>query len=349
MRLSDFEYELPPELIAQHPAARPPPGRRVGHGLGAGGPALGEVADLGRHLRAGDLLVLNDTRVLPARLFARRATGGRVELLFVEPTAAGRWRAMARPAKKLKVGERLEVAEDIGLRLVERCRDEDGGTGPLWELEVEAGGPGVEALLEAHGAMPLPPYIERGGEAEDLERYQTVYAERPGAVAAPTAGLHFTPELLAELEAAGVETARVTLHVGLGTFLPVTVEDIDEHRMHSERYELSPQTVAAVAAARARGGRVIAVGTTSVRVLESCAGEDGDLRPGSGRTEIFIRPGHRFRAVDGLLTNFHLPGSTLLMLVAALVGLDVVRGLYRRAIEERLRFYSYGDAMLLLP
>ena len=356
MKLSEFDYELPGELVAQRPAQQRDLARLLVHTMGAGTTSSEHVADLPRHLRAGDLLVLNDTRVLPARLFGRRATGGAVEFLFVEPARERRWRAMVRPAKKLKQGELVSVGEELGVRLVERCRNTAGELEPLWEVELlhpGAAQDSVEALLERHGRMPLPPYIERDTDAppsaEDLERYQTVYARNPGAVAAPTAGLHFTPELLAELREAGVQTASVTLHVGLGTFLPVAVEEVEEHRMHTERYELEPRAVAAIEACRARGGRVLAVGTTSVRVLESCADAEGRLQAGRGRTDIFIRPGHEFRIVDGLLTNFHLPRSTLLMLVSAFAGMECIRGLYQRAIEERLRFYSYGDAMLLLP
>lgn len=357
MKLTEFDYELPSELVAQSPSARRDEARLLVHALATGDTSIGCVAELPRRLRRGDLLVLNDTRVLPARLLGRRDTGGAVEFLFLEPTREGLWRALVRPGKKVKAGEVVSAAEGaLRVRLVERSLDEAGAPEPTWEVELaSAAGPDapVEVLLERHGRMPLPPYIERdpsqpAAEA-DRARYQTVYASTPGAVAAPTAGLHFTPELLVELAQAGVEAASVTLHVGLGTFLPVTVEEVEQHRMHSERYHLGPQTVAAVEVCRARGGRVVAVGTTSLRVLESCAAVDGRLRAGSGRTDIFIRPGYEFRAVDGLLTNFHLPKSTLLMLVSAFAGLERTRELYRRAIAESLRFYSYGDAMLLLP
>jgi S-adenosylmethionine:tRNA ribosyltransferase-isomerase len=353
MRLSDFDYDLPPELIAQRPADRRDAARLLVHAVGEDRTELASIAGLGEFLRSGDLLVLNDTRVLPARLFARRESGGRVELLLAEPVGEGRWRALVRPAKKPRPGERLAVGEGaLGVRLLERLPGEDGRPGALWELEFEApGGESVEELLEAHGELPLPPYIEReeGMTADDRERYQTVYARVPGAVAAPTAGLHFTDELLAELRARGVRTAPVTLHVGLGTFLPVSVEDPEEHRMHAERYSLPEATAEAVRACRAEGGRVIAVGTTSVRVLETCAREDGTVHAGTGSTRLFLRPGHGPRVVDGMLTNFHLPRSTLLMLVAAFAGTERVLELYERAVRERLRFYSYGDAMLLLP
>lgn len=355
MKLTDFEYDLPPELIAQFPAERRDAARLLVHGVEADRTELTHISEIGTWLRAGDLLVVNDTKVLPARLHGRRTTGGAVEFLFTEPATDGAWRAMARPAKKLKPGELIEIAGGkLRVRMIERVLDSEGKPGALWLLSVEQteAAMGVEAMLEEHGELPLPPYIERQGEsgpgAEDAERYQTVYAQHNGAVAAPTAGLHFTKELLAELERAGVESAPVTLHVGLGTFLPVAVDNIDEHEMHSERYILPEATAEAVKRCRKRGGRVIAVGTTSVRVLESCAAEDGSLRAGSGRTQIFIRPGYEFRCVDGLLTNFHLPGSTLLMLISALAGTQRVRDLYSQAIVERMRFYSYGDAMLLL-
>ncbi len=354
MNLSDFDYELPPELIAQHPAAQRDAARLLVHEVGKDHTELARVAELDSWLRRGDLLVLNDTRVMPARLHATRASGGAVELLFAEPRAEGTWCAMVRPAKKPKPGEVLSAAGGaLRVRMLERLVDDDGAPGALWvvalESVVEDGAP-VESLLEAHGQLPLPPYIERGedGEVEDRERYQTVYAREPGAVAAPTAGLHFTEALLERLGALGIESTTVTLHVGMGTFLPVAVEDLDEHRMHAERYVLSERAARAIMGCRDRGGRVIAVGTTSVRVLESCASEDGGLTAGSGSTRLFIRPGYAFRAVDGLLTNFHLPKSTLLMLVSAFAGAERVRGLYERAVAERLRFYSYGDAMLLL-
>lgn len=353
MKVSDFDYELPAERIAQLPAEPRDAARLLVHRRGAEETRLDTVAGLGSYLRPGDLLVLNDTRVLPARLPARRASGGAVELFFVEPAGEGSWRAMVRPAKKLRPGEVVEAGGGaLRARLVARCPAKDGSPSPLWEVELEEQGCArapVEELLEAHGQVPLPPYIEREAAPADRERYQTVYATEPGAVAAPTAGLHLTPELLARLEAAGVETTRVTLHVGLGTFLPVAVEEAEDHEMHSERYQLSEESAGQVAACRARGGRVVAVGTTSVRVLEACSAEGGDPRPGSGRTDLFIRPGYEFRCVDGLLTNFHLPRSTLLMLVSALAGRERVLSLYRRAVEEGLRFYSYGDAMLLLP
>jgi len=361
MHVRDFEFELPQQAIAARPAEPRDAARLLVHELwgdSAGAPGAAQptrhvrVADLPGALRAGDLLVVNDTKVLPARVRARRASGGRVEVLFLEasPTAAEprAWRALVKPARKLAPGERLAAeggASDVAVRALDR-----EGDSAVWSVALEAEGRAtpVEALLAEVGAMPLPPYITRAVEAADDERYQTLFARVPGAVAAPTAGLHFTPGLVAALAERGVERTTVTLHVGAGTFLPVTAERVEDHVMHAERYVLSAEACAAVARTKARGGRVIAVGTTSVRVLESCARADGSLEPGEGRTRLFLVPGAEFRVVDGLLTNFHLPGSTLLMLVAAFAGRERVLALYREALAQGYRFYSYGDAMLLL-
>lgn len=356
MRLSDFQYELPPELIAQRPAAQREAARLLSYVRESGERRDLSMMDLPGLFEPGDLLVFNDTRVLPARLMGTRTTGGKVELLFIEPTASGTWLALAKPAKKLKPGEVVEAAEGaLRVTFVRRAEDAEGRALPEWEVELSdprAEGRSTEELLERHGSMPLPPYIEREhaeGErrAEDLERYQTVFAREPGAVAAPTAGLHFGEPLLAALEQRGVERAWVTLHVGPGTFRPVTVEDVSEHRMHVERFRLSADTVESIERCRARGGRVVAVGTTTVRVLESCADETGALTAGEGATDIFITPGYRFRVVEALVTNFHLPGSTLLMLVSAFMGRERALELYEHAVRERYRFFSYGDAMLL--
>lgn len=363
MRLSDFHYELPPDRIAQEPLRPRDAARLLVHGRGADATRHRGVRDLPQELAPGDLLVVNDTRVLPARLHGRRPSGGAVELLLLGPTGEGRvWRAMARPAKKLRPGEELALEEPGGgtglvARLIERELDLDGRGEPFWSLELSdpaAPHTPVETLLARAGRMPLPPYIDRARGVDprddgDREAYQTVYARRPGAVAAPTAGLHFTPELLAALAARGVERASVTLHVGLGTFRPLTVSDPREHVMHPERYVLPPATAEAVARCRDRGGRVVAVGTTSVRVLETCAADDGRVSPGEGETRLFLKPGDRFRCVDALLTNFHLPQSTLLLLVCAFAGRERVLGLYEEALERGYRFYSYGDAMLFLP
>ena len=357
MKVDDFDYELPDELIAQEALEPRDAARLLVHVRETGEVTHAHVRDLGRWLRPGDLLVANDTRVIPARLFARRTTGGEIEVLLLEPTDGDpegtRWRAFVRPSRRLKEGECLTVGEgELVVQLGERVTDEDGRLLGPWvvELETRAGG-SLSDQLERSGRPPLPPYIRRAPDdarlEHDRERYQTMFARTAGAVAAPTAGLHFTPRLIDELAAAGVELAQVTLHVGEGTFRPIQVDVIEEHRMHSEVYVVPPETVTAVERCQARGGRVVAIGTTSVRALESSI-EDGRLVAGSGSTELFLYPGSRFHVVDGLLTNFHLPKSSLLMLVSALAGTDRVRDLYREAVRERYRFFSYGDAMLIL-
>jgi S-adenosylmethionine:tRNA ribosyltransferase-isomerase len=347
MLVSDFDFELPEELIAQEPAPRRDQSRLMVVDRAAGAIESAVFADLARWLAPGDLLVVNDTRVFPARLVGRREPGGgRVELFLVCEEGENAWEALARPAARVRPGDRVrfgEGEEALEALVVERRQ---GGRrlvrfppGPLWPR------------LERWGRTPLPPYIRRDEGAEprlDRERYQTVYARERGAIAAPTAGLHFTPELLARLTAAGVERAAVTLHVGYGTFQPVRVEVVEEHRVESERYVVPEEAARAFERARAAGGRVVVVGTTTTRALESAADEEGRLRAGAGETDLFIRPGHRFRAVDALVTNFHLPRSSLLMLVAAFAGRELVLEAYRRAVAERFRFYSYGDAMLVL-
>ncbi len=336
MQLSDFDYELPEELIAQRPRARRGDSRLLYLPAGKG-PEDRHFSDLSALLRPGDLLVFNDTQVMPARLYGRKATGGQVEILIERVLAADRVLAHVRASKSPKAGGLLLIG-DWRLRVA-------GRAGNLFELVLEAGGD-VHRLMAEHGHMPLPPYIRREDEPEDQARYQTVYARRPGAVAAPTAGLHFDEAMLDRLEALGIQTARVTLHVGAGTFQPVRVENLDEHVMHSEWLEVDEAVCEQVSRTRARGGRVVAVGTTSVRSLESAAA-DGELRPFRGDTRLFIRPGYRFRVVDVLLTNFHLPKSTLLMLVSAFAGHQRVMAAYRHAVARRYRFFSYGDAMLL--
>ena len=296
------------------------------------------VANLPQRLRAGDLLVFNDTRVIPARVFGRKASGGRVELLVERLLDDARLLALVRSSKSPKAGGELLLDGGVHATVVRRHDD-------LFELQLPTGTDAV-AWLEAMGHVPLPPYIERDDTAADRERYQTVFADRPGAVAAPTAGLHFDPVLLERLAEAGVATARVTLHVGAGTFQPVRAEHVADHRMHAEWLEVPQETCDAVAAARARGGRVVAVGTTTVRSLETAAG-DGTLRPFVGETRLFITPGYAFRVVDLMVTNFHLPESTLLMLVCAFAGTDHVLAAYRHAVAARYRFFSYGDAMLV--
>jgi S-adenosylmethionine:tRNA ribosyltransferase-isomerase len=356
LRTEDFDYELPSELIAQAPLPRRSDARLLVLERRSGAVSHHRVADLPRLLRPGDLLVVNDSRVLPARLRVRRPTGGRAEVLLLHPAAgdpaqagsALEWVALARPARRLRPGEfLLPLGPDgtpaptaVGVRIVEHL-----GEGQV-AVRLEGVAPHeVAGLLERYGQVPLPPYIR--APLQDPERYQTVYARVPGSAAAPTAGLHFTPELLAELEAAGIERAAVTLHVGLGTFRPVTADDPARHRMHAEWCCVPPETAEAVARARRRGGRVVAVGTTVVRTLESRATEDGGVRAGSGWTDLYILPGWRFRAVDALLTNFHLPRSTLLMLVCAFAGRQPVLAAYREAVRLRYRFFSFGDAMLV--
>ncbi|MCC6196567.1 MAG: tRNA preQ1(34) S-adenosylmethionine ribosyltransferase-isomerase QueA [Burkholderiales bacterium] len=335
--LSDFDYTLPPEFVAQVPAATRSASRLLHvHGLQREDRVF---ADLPALLAPGDLLVLNDTRVINARVLGQKSTGGRVELLIERIVSEREAWVQVRASHAPRPGSRIALAGDAAARVVERDgrfhRVDFEGTGPLHEW------------LDRHGEVPLPPYIGRVAQAADRERYQTIYARAPGAVAAPTAGLHFDDALMAALAARGIATAFVTLHVGAGTFQPVQHEDIARHRMHEERYTLPAATVDAIATARARGAPVIAVGTTTLRALEAAALAPGGMAPGSANTALFITPGFRFRAVDRLLTNFHLPRSTLLMLVSAFAGYEAIRAAYAHAIATRYRFYSYGDAMLL--
>ena len=347
LRLVDFDFELPDDLIAQHPAAE-----RSGSRLLDGTAAQFTdriFRDLPGLLNAGDLLVFNDTRVIKARLFGAKATGGGVEVLVERVLPPDEAWAHIRASKSPRPGTVLTFGDaatgtTFDAQVLGRCGPEDA----LFHLRF----PGdVFALLEQHGHVPLPPYIAHADAADDVRRYQTVFADRPGAVAAPTAALHFDEALLAEIGARGVQTARVTLHVGAGTFQPVRVENLAEHKMHSEWYQLPQTLVERIAATKARGNRVIAVGTTSMRALEAAA-RDAEaagrpLAATAAETDIFITPGYRFRVVDRLVTNFHLPKSTLLMLVSAFAGIETIRAAYRHAIEERYRFFSYGDAMLL--
>jgi S-adenosylmethionine:tRNA ribosyltransferase-isomerase len=335
----DFDYDLPPASIAQEPAPRGESRLLVLDRQGSDRHA--RVRDLPRLLRPGDLLVLNDTRVIPARLHGRSAGGGKMEILLLERLADREWEALVKPGRRARPGSLIRIEEGLAAEVVDKRED-----GPSHRYRLRFSEP-IEPHLDQLGHIPLPPYIHRPDTPEDRERYQTVFARRPGAVAAPTAGLHFTAELLQEIEAAGVETARVTLHVGLGTFKPVAAERVEEHRMESERYEIGEEAAGAVRRARTAGRRIVAVGTTVVRTLESAAkAGDGEVRAGSGATELFITPGFRFQAVDALLTNFHLPCSTLLMLVSALAGRERVLAAYAEAVREGYRFYSYGDAML---
>jgi S-adenosylmethionine:tRNA ribosyltransferase-isomerase len=339
MRRSDFHYDLPIDLIAQHPLAA----RSAARLLTVDGPtgvfADRYVRDLASLVRSGDLLVFNDTRVIPARLFAHKDSGGRVEILIERIVTTASALAHVRASKAPKPGGRLRLKS--GAVLVVTAKS-DGG---LYTLITQDETP-ITAVLEAEGHVPLPPYIARADEASDRERYQTVYARHPGAVAAPTAGLHFDQALLEELAQRGTSHTFVTLHVGAGTFQPVRADHLHEHQMHAEWLEVSVDTCAAVAAARTRGGRIVAIGTTSVRALETAAAA-GELAPYRGDTRLFITPGYRFQVVDCLLTNFHLPESTLLMLVAAFAGYDTVLSAYRHAVAARYRFFSYGDAMWL--
>lgn len=350
LRLSDLAYDLPPDLIAQHPAEPRDASRLLVLGRGDGSLEDRGFADLPRLLRRGDVLVRNDTRVLPARTAFRRATGGRVEVLFLRPhpDAAGTpgepWEALLRG--RVRSGERLECATG-GVAWTLRCERRLGGG--RWIVVSEGRRPVAELLREA-GVMPLPPYIKE--ELGDPERYQTTYARVEGSAAAPTAGLHFTPAVDAALAAAGVAVETVTLHVGLGTFQPLRQDSLAANHLHAEEYAVAADVWDRVVAARARGARVIAVGTTSLRVLEHLAASGG--APGGdgvhrGETTLFIRPGFRFRVTDGLLTNFHLPGTSLLALVMAFCGVEATRRLYAHAVEQRYRFYSFGDAMIALP
>ena len=338
MRRSDFTFDLPPELIAQHPAAERSASRLLCLDGSSGERTDRMFRDLPALLRAGDLLVFNNTRVIPARLFGHKASGGKVEVLVERVLDARRVLAHVRASKPSKPGTALNLEGGITATVTGRHDD-------LFELSFGGEQPVVE-LLEAHGHMPLPPYIARADAGEDRERYQTVYAEKRGAVAAPTAGLHFDQAMLDTLSAQGVEFAFVTLHVGAGTFQPVRVDDLREHKMHSEYIEVPEAVVEAVARARTRGGRVVAVGTTSVRALESAA-RGGRLQAFSGDTNIFITPGYTFRVVDVLVTNFHLPESTLLMLVCAFAGFEHTMAAYRHAVAQGYRFFSYGDAMFI--
>jgi S-adenosylmethionine:tRNA ribosyltransferase-isomerase len=362
MRVDLFDFDLPPALIAQHPA-RPRDAARL---LVVGAPALEDraVRDLPTLLRPGDLLVFNNTRVIPARLLGERGAA-RVEVTLHQPVGAGAtihhaapvvtraakpddaalWRAFARPARKCRPGDRLRFGAELEAEVLAQ------GEGGEITLRFACTPEVLLERLETCGRMPLPPYIRRPpeGDARDRADYQTMFARRAGAIAAPTAALHFTPRLMDALAARGIGHVLLTLHVGAGTFLPVKAEDTGAHRMHAERYELGPEAAERINAARAAGGRIVAVGTTVLRTLETVARPDGSVRPAAGETSLFITPGYRFRAVDRLLTNFHLPRSTLFMLVSAFSGLDAMKRAYAHAIDRGYRFYSYGDACLLFP
>lgn len=335
MKTSQFDFNLPDNLIADHPA-NPRDSARMLHIMPSARHDM-HVSNLPDILREGDMLVFNNTKVIPARIFGKRGEV-KIELLLHRRLADGTWLAFARPAKRLRSGDIINIADDFSSAVRDK---KDSG-----EVVIEFSCADVFTKLEQYGHMPLPPYIKRADESSDRADYQTIYASRPGAVAAPTAGLHFTPELLERLKNKGVETAEVTLHVGAGTFMPVKVDDISEHKMHSEWGEIDATTAARINAAKAAGRRIVAVGTTSLRLLESAA-KDGTLKPFCRDTDIFITPGYEFRVVDVLMTNFHLPCSTLFMLVSAFMSLERMQDSYQHAISSGYRFYSYGDACLL--
>ena len=340
LTVDDFDFPLPPELIAQHPAAERS-GSRLLHVCGQR-LADRQFADLPTLLKVGDLLVFNDTRVIKARFFGVKESGGQVEVLLERIVDANHAIAQIRASKSPKPGTKLKLANAFEVVVTGRA----GANNEFFALETVDRN-SLWDLAEQHGKLPLPPYIEHPADGADETRYQTVYAREPGAVAAPTAGLHFDEAMLETLRGMGVGTAFLTLHVGAGTYQPVRVDKIAEHKMHSERFEIPAATAEAILTTRVAGGRVIAVGTTSLRALESAGNDNGTVRTGAAETDIFITPGYRFKVVDRLITNFHLPKSTLLMLVSAFAGYDHIRAAYAHAVAERYRFFSYGDAMLL--
>ena len=340
MKTSDFYYDLDESLIAQTPIKKRDTSRLLVYDRQTGATAHRVFSDITEYLKPEDVLVINETRVIPARLYGiKAATGRECEFLLLKRRSLTQWDVILRPGKKLKIGDIVTFSDMLSAKILKK--KEDGVT------EVEFLFDGVfEEILDRLGEMPLPPYIHE--KLEDRSRYQTVYAREDGSAAAPTAGLHFTPELISTIEVSGTKIARVLLHVGLGTFRPVKTEDVQDHIMHSEYYSVSEETADVINSARRNGGRIVAVGTTSVRTLETTANDEGIVSVGSGTTDIFITPGYRFKAVDALITNFHLPESTLLMLVSAFAGRDETLALYNEAIEKRYRFFSFGDAMLLL-
>ena len=344
MDISDFDYNLPPELIAQEPLPERDASRLLVLDCRTGQTSHRSFRDLPALLARGDLLVANRSRVIPARLLGRRARGGEAEILLLRDRGEGRWEAMVRPGRHLRPGQRVTIDDDLSVVVESEALREDGRR----QVRLLSRRRDIDAAVERLGHTPLPPYIRRADRPADRERYQTVYARERGSVAAPTAGLHFTGELLALLAEAGIERAELVLHVGPGTFQPVKVARVEDHRVASEPFVVPPETAAAVERARAGGGRVVAVGTTTVRALESVALPGGGIAAGEGETDLVIVPGHRFQAVDALLTNFHLPRSSLLLLVAAFAGREAVLRAYAEAVRERYRFYSYGDAMLVI-
>ncbi len=349
MRTDMLDYDLPADLIAQDPADRRGRSRLLVLDRSVERLEDRVFIDLPAFLRQGDCLVLNDTKVLPARFFCAKETGAAIEGLFIEESEQGTWKALLKNARKIKPGDRLILLDRPGRPWGHIVAAEKLPQGQ-WRLRAESD-QSAEAILRQIGTAPLPPYIKRQRTdrraPDDLHRYQTVYARNDGAVAAPTAGLHFDSDLLSQIENSGVRIACLTLHVGIGTFRPVQTETLEQHEMHSERYEISPQAAETINQAAQKGGRIIAVGTTSVRTLETVA-QGRTVNPASGKTALFIQPGYPFQIVDAMITNFHLPRSTLLALVAAFAGLDPIKAAYRHAIEKKYRFYSYGDAMLIL-
>jgi S-adenosylmethionine:tRNA ribosyltransferase-isomerase len=342
MRIEEFDYHLPPSLIAQYPSAQRGETSLMILHRQTGAVEHQAFQDITKYLRAGDLLVMNNTRVLPARLIGKKETGGRIEMLLIPSWngTKGEWKALIKGAGRVKRGARIRFEPEYQGEI----EDVEDGKG-----RVTFSYPGeVTELLQKIGHIPLPPYIKRGDEPLDRERYQTVFAERDGSIAAPTAGLHFTQALLQSLRETGVRTAMITLHVGIGTFSPVKTRTIEDHAMEAEWVEISEETAHEIKAAKARGGRVVSVGTTTTRALESFSDGDGAVRSGKGMSSLFIYPPYPFRVIDGLVTNFHLPKSTLIMLVSAFAGKDLIMRAYQEAVLRKYRFYSYGDAMLIL-
>ncbi len=339
MRKADFSFNLPEELIAQTPLPVRSASRLLVCHRNSPEIEDRQFSEIASFLKVGDLLVFNNTRVIPARLYGKKDTGGRVEILLEKILDDTCFIAMLRCSKTPQVGQKIIISEDQAV-----CYE--GRRGGLFLFRCKTGG--LQQLFEKHGQMPLPPYILRQADEQDKERYQTIFAREPGAVAAPTASLHFDATILKSLQQKGINTAEITLHVGAGTFQPVRVDDLNEHVMHAETFDLSAETVNKIKRTKEAGGRVFAAGTTSLRALEAASAE-GQLKPMSGDTRLFITPGYRFRVVDGLITNFHLSESTLLMLVSAFAGVEEIQHIYRHAIDEKYRFFSYGDAMIILP
>lgn len=343
MKVSLFDYNLPEELIAQYPLEKRDLSRLMVLNRSTRSIEHTIFAQLPEFLSPGDLVVINNTKVIPARLIGKKErTGGSVEILLLSPRGKGLWEALVKHSSRIQKGTKVIFGDG---RFSAQIMDRTEADGRL--IKFESNGD-LGRLLEEYGRPPLPPYIKREIKDEDKERYQTIYAKENGAVAAPTAGLHFTESVFAKMKARNIKTAELTLHVGLGTFQPVRVENVEEHNMHAETFRISPEVAQIINDTKASGGRIVAVGTTSVRALESSVDSNGRIVPRSGSTDMFIYPGHRFRVVDALITNFHLPRSTLLMLVSAFAGRDFIMSAYQEAIRERYRFYSYGDAMLIL-